>query len=118
VSGVVIDGACRDIKESEEAGLPIYGRAVVPVTARGRIVQLAMDVPVSMAGVTVHPGDLVVADSCGVVFVPSTRLEDVLERARAIIKREAQMLASVRSGRSIVEAMRDSEFASDALERP
>ena len=40
MAGVAIDGACRDIAESEELDLPIFGRAVVPVSARGRIVQI------------------------------------------------------------------------------
>jgi regulator of RNase E activity RraA len=44
--GVITDGACRDIAESEEQGFPVFGRAVVPVSARGRIVRLAMDEPV------------------------------------------------------------------------
>jgi regulator of RNase E activity RraA len=68
---VIIDGACRDIAESEEQGFPVFGRAVVPVSARGRIVQLAMDEPVEFAGVTVRPGCAVLADRNGVVFVPT-----------------------------------------------
>ena len=74
IGGVVIDGACRDIAESQELGFPVYGRAVVPVSARGRIVQLAMDEPVEFAGTTVHPGDAVLADRNGVVFVRAADL--------------------------------------------
>jgi regulator of RNase E activity RraA len=110
VVGVVIDGACRDITESQELGLPVYGRAVVPVSARGRIVQLDMGVPIDVAGVTVQPDDLVVADACGVVFVPAARAAEVFSRARAIARREARMVEAVRSGRSVVETMHDSQF--------
>jgi regulator of RNase E activity RraA len=110
IAGVVIDGACRDIAESDEVGLPIFGLAVVPVSARGRIVQTAMDVPVAFAGVTVHPGDYVVADRSGVVFVPAADAERVTDLAERIATREAAMVEAVRNGESIVEVMHDSRF--------
>ena len=84
IGGVVIDGACRDIAESEEQGFPVFGRAVVPVSARGRIVQLGMDEPVQFAGVTVQPGDEVLADRNGAVFIPAADLGRVVELPSAI----------------------------------
>lgn len=110
IGGVVIDGACRDIAESHELGFPVFGRAVVPVSARGRIVQLDMAVPVEFAGVTVAPGDLVLADRSGVVFVPRDRAEDVLTLAERIVAREAAMADAVRAGRPVGEVMHDSRF--------
>jgi regulator of RNase E activity RraA len=83
IGGVVIDGACRDLAESEELGFPVFGRAVVPVSARGRIVQLAMNEPIRFAGVTVSPGDAVLADRNGVVFIPAAELDRVLAACRA-----------------------------------
>jgi regulator of RNase E activity RraA len=110
LGGVVIDGACRDIAESEEHGFPVFGRAVVPVSARGRIVQLAMDEPAAFAGVTVHPGDAVLADRNGVVFVPAAHLERVLALAELITVREAAMADAVRAGQPVTEVMHDSRF--------
>jgi regulator of RNase E activity RraA len=110
LGGVVIDGACRDIAESEEHDFPVFGRAVVPVSARGRIVQLAMEEPVPFAGVTVHPGDLVLADRNGVVFVPQQELDRVLDLAERIVAREEGMAAAVRSGQPVTEVMHDSKF--------
>jgi regulator of RNase E activity RraA len=110
ILGVVIDGACRDIAESEELGFPVFGRAVVPVTARGRIVQLAMDEPVSFAGVTVRPQDIVIADRNGVVFVPAEELDRVLSLAERIVAREAAMADAVRNGEPVTEVMHDSRF--------
>jgi regulator of RNase E activity RraA len=112
IGGVVIDGACRDIAESEEHDFPVFGRAVVPVSARGRIVQLAMEEPVPFAGVTVHPGDLVLADRNGVVFVPQQELDRVLDLAERIVAREEGMAAAVRSGQPVTEVMHDSKFPS------
>lgn len=110
IRGVVVDGACRDVDAITEAGFPVYARAGVPVTARGRIVERASDVPVSFAGVTVTPGDLVIADASGVVIVPASRAEDVLAAAERLAARQESMLAAVRSGRSVVEVMADSQF--------
>lgn len=110
IGGVVIDGACRDIAESEEHGFPVFGRAVVPVSARGRIVQLAMEEPVPFAGTTVHPGDLVLADRNGVVFVPQQEADRVLDLAERIVAREEGMAAAVRDGQPVTEVMHDSKF--------
>jgi regulator of RNase E activity RraA len=110
IGGVVVDGACRDIAESEEAGFPVFGRAVVPVSARGRIVQLAMEEPVEVAGVTVHPGDLVLADRNGVVFVPAAEADRVLGLAERIVARETAMAEAVRAGRPVTDVMHDSRF--------
>lgn len=110
IGGVVIDGACRDINESHELDFPVFGRAVVPVSARGRIVQLDMAVPVEFAGVTVMPGDLVLADRNGVVFVPADRAADVITLAERIVARETAMAEAVRAGRPVGEVMHDSKF--------
>lgn len=110
LGGVIIDGACRDIAESEEQGFPVFGRAVVPVSARGRIVQLAMDEPVEFAGVTVRAGDAVLADRNGVVFVPAAELDRVVALAERIVARENAMADAVRSGQPVTEVMHDSKF--------
>lgn len=110
IGGVVVDGACRDIAESEEHGFPVFGRAVVPVSARGRIVQVATGEPIEVAGVTVHPRDLVLADRNGVVFVPRAHAEDVLELAEAITAREDAMAEAVRAGQPVSEVMHDTRF--------
>ena len=110
IAGVVIDGACRDIAESQDLDFPVFGRTVVPVSARGRIVQLAMDEPVSFAGTTVESGDLVLADHNGVVFVPTSHIEAVLDMAERITAREADMADAVREGQAVTEVMHDSRF--------
>ena len=110
VAGVVIDGACRDIAESDELGLPMFGRAVVPVSARGRVVQTAMDAPIDVAGVAVCSGDVVVCDRSGVVFVSAADALRVVALAERIALREQAMVAALRDGASVVEVMHDSRF--------
>lgn len=105
LSGVVVDGACRDVDESREVGFPVFARAVVPVTARGRIMQQSVNEEVQFAGVQVHPGDLVIADGSGVVFIPRPHEKEVIAEAEAIAARESKMGEAIRSGRSVVEVM-------------
>lgn len=110
VAGVVVDGACRDVDEARRLNFPVFARAAVPVTARGRIVEESFDEPVSVATVPVAPGDLVVADSSGVVFVARGQAAGVVDLAEAIAAREAAMATAVLEGASIVEVMHDRRF--------
>jgi regulator of RNase E activity RraA len=110
IRGTVIDGLSRDIEGSEVIGYPVYGRGVTMISARNRVVQLASGQPVSVAGVTVHENDYVIADCCGTVFVPAARIEEMIELAERIARRQDGMVQAVRSGRSVAEVMHDKEF--------
>jgi 4-hydroxy-4-methyl-2-oxoglutarate aldolase len=105
VAAVVIDGACRDLDESCELGLPVFGRAGVPVTARGRVAEHDFNHPITIAGVAVRPGDLVLADRSGVVFVAGDKAEIIVATAEAIFAREQLMAADIERGRPIGEVM-------------
>jgi 4-hydroxy-4-methyl-2-oxoglutarate aldolase len=105
VEGIVIDGACRDVDESRELDLSIYAKACVPITARGRIVEVAWNVPVYIAGIQVSPGDLILADASGVVFVPLARAEEAIGVAEAIVRKERLMADQVDSGKAMTEVM-------------
>jgi regulator of RNase E activity RraA len=85
--------------------LPVYARAGVPVTARGRVVETDWNLPVAVAGITVHPSDLVIADGSGVVFIPRDRADEVLAAAERIAKRELLMANDVRAGLPISRIM-------------
>jgi 4-hydroxy-4-methyl-2-oxoglutarate aldolase len=83
----------------------VWARAGVPVTARGRIVEEAFQVPIEVCGIAVQPGDLVIADATGVVFVPAGRADEVITMAEDIFAREAAMAADVRAGKKPSEVM-------------
>jgi 4-hydroxy-4-methyl-2-oxoglutarate aldolase len=105
VGGVIVDGACRDIDESREHKFPVYARSAVPTTARGRIVEEAFNVPITVGGIPVKPGDLVIADGSGVVFVSADRAEEVIKTAETIFATEAAMGEALRGGKKITEVM-------------
>ena len=75
------------------------------MTARGRVVEASMGEPIRVANLTVRPGDYVIADWRGVVFVSAERVEEVIGTAETLAVREAQMAEAVRAGRSVVEVM-------------
>jgi regulator of RNase E activity RraA len=110
IAGVVIDGVCRDIGESQQLGFPVFGRAVVPVSARGRIVQLASGEPIVFAGVQVCQGDLVIADVNGVAFLPRANAEPIVAFAEKLTAREEQMAAAVLAGEPVSVVMHDTAF--------
>ena len=99
---MVVDGAARDIDACEEMGFPVFARAAVPITARGRIMQEAYNVTVRMGDVQVSPGDVVVADINGVVFIPPSKLEDVIVRAESLMEKEEQMKADLLAGMDVL----------------
>lgn len=105
VAAVIVDGACRDLDEGVEFGLPVYARAAVPVTARGRVAEHSFNTPITVAGVAVAPGDLVLADGSGVVFVPAAKAETVIAAAEDIYAREQLMAAAIERGDPIGEVM-------------
>jgi 4-hydroxy-4-methyl-2-oxoglutarate aldolase len=110
IRGTVIDGMSRDIDGSASIGYPVYGRGVTMVSARNRVVQVDSGCPITVAGVTVHEDDYVIADQCGTVFVPAARIDEVLDLAGRIQRRQDAMVQAVRSGRSVEEVMHDTQF--------
>ena len=105
IRGVIVDGPVRDVDEFTEVGLPVFSRAVTPTTARGRIHEAAINVEVTMGDVAVQPGDLVIADATGVVFVPVAAAEKVVAAAERIAAREKLMVDAVHRGEPVTEIM-------------
>ncbi|HLF78813.1 MAG TPA: RraA family protein [Dehalococcoidia bacterium] len=105
VAGVVCGGAVRDIDESRELELPVFARASVPRTARGRIIEETFNEPIKIGDVDVSPGDLVLADGSGVTFLAAAKAEEVLQSAEMIAGREAKMKEAALAGDPISEVM-------------
>ena len=106
-AGVVIDGAFRDLEGCEEAGFPIFARALTCGTAQ-KTGEGQINVPVSCAGVAVNPGDFIVGDVNGVCVIPRDQAETVLERAAkkvAAQKRAAEEME--RTGKAVTRIQMD-----------
>jgi regulator of RNase E activity RraA len=105
VAGVIIDGASRDVDEAMGLGLPLFAKSRTPLTARNRIIEESTNEQIEIAGVTVRPGDYVIADNSGIVVVPADRAPEVIKEAENIVAREAAMAKDVMAGKSVVEVM-------------
>jgi 4-hydroxy-4-methyl-2-oxoglutarate aldolase len=105
VGGVITDGACRDVDEAIGLGLPVYAAGTTPLTARGRHGEVAWNVPVEVAGVTVRPGDLVIADGSGVVFLPAEHADQILRAAREVAAREEALSVRIKEGESVAAVL-------------
>jgi 4-hydroxy-4-methyl-2-oxoglutarate aldolase len=105
VQGVIVDGLCRDIDEGRELGFPIFARGVIPSTARGRIIETDFNCPITVGDITVRPGDWVIADGSGVVFLAADQIEAVLDQAEKLLAREATLLKDIEAGIPVSKVM-------------
>lgn len=108
ISGVVIDGACRDLDDCVDLNFPVYARGTVVATARGRVQEESTNTMIQFGGVQVRPGDIVMGDKSGVVVVPVEWVDQVLEKAEQLFQKEEAMVAQIRSGHPMMEV--DSAF--------
>ena len=113
VSGVVVDGAARDIDMCKEFEFPVYARGTVPITARGRIMQESFNEVIRVGDIQLRPGDIVMADINGVVIIPVEKLDEVLEAAEQIFQKELAMVEELRKGTPIIEV--DEKFAYEQM---
>ena len=105
VAGVIVEGPTRDVDQGRLYDFPVFARHHTSRTARGRIVEVGTNVPVSVGDVLVSPGDYVIADGTAVVFVTQGDIERVLETAEAVAKRERSMVDSLLEGTPISQVM-------------
>ena len=105
MAGMVLDGAIRDIWDVRRMGLTIYARSASPRTAVGHYATVARNVEVNCGGVSVRPGDIIIADEDGVVVVPQERAEEVLKKAQEIDAREKGMFPFIREFKSLTKAI-------------
>lgn len=105
-AGAVIDGGVRDVAYLRKIGFPVYATGIVPSTSVHHYRFGGAQIPVSCDGVTVNPGDIVVADSDGVAVVPRDKAQEVLSLAQQMDFKEHSMYAVIEQLKSIVEAVK------------
>ena len=105
-SGAVIDGGVRDTAYLQKIGFPVFSLGTVPSTSVGHYRFAGSNIPVVCDGVHVEAGDMVVADSDGVVIVPRAKAVEVLATAQEMDFKEHSMYAYIEKLKSIGEAVK------------
>ncbi len=97
IVGAVIDGVIRDLSVIRAFGFPVWGRGTCPAGPLKRGPG-AIGVAVSVGGVVIAPGDLIVGDADGIVVVPAARIPTVLDEVRERMRLEEEWLERIRAG--------------------
>lgn len=98
-AGAVVDGVVTDVDEIEELGLTVHARGTSMLTTKLHGIDAGgVNVPVSCGGAVVHPGDAVLADANGVLVVPVSVLEQIVDIALADDAEEPELVAELRAG--------------------
>lgn len=99
LGGLVLDGPIRDIDALSEMDLPVYATGCTPggphKDGPGEI-----NIPIACGGVSVYPGDIIIADADGVIVVPLADATNVLEAAIALHKTDSSKVEAARNGTS------------------
>jgi regulator of RNase E activity RraA len=105
-AGAVIDGGVRDVAYLKKIGFPVYASGIVPSTSAGHYRAVGAGESLTCDGVAVNAGDIVAADSDGVVVVPRELGPKVLVLAQQLDFKEHSMYAYIENTKSIEDAVR------------
>ncbi|MGZ7070008.1 MAG: RraA family protein [Methanobacterium sp.] len=100
IMATVIYGAVRDVSAIKEMRYPVFSKNIVPNAGNPKA-EGEINVPVKCDDITVNPYDFIVGDECGVVVVPKELLDDVINEAFNIKKREKIIISSINKGNSL-----------------
>lgn len=100
LGGIVVDGAMRDSLELRELGFPVFCAGTNP-NGPTKFVPGRINWPVSVGGVAVSPGDLVVADADGVVFIERHKAASMLPLAQKKVDDETRRIADIKAGKAL-----------------
>lgn len=107
IAGTVIDGACRDTHLSRKLGYPIFSRSYSMRTGKDRVQVEGVNVVVNIGDARVCPGDIVRGDADGVLVIPHTHEDAVLQAAEEIDEIEQRIRDAVKAGRTLADARRE-----------
>ena len=104
IEGTVIDGVCRDLDSVLEHGYPIYSQGAYMTTGKDRVQCDAVNVPVSITGKLVNPGDYILADESGAIVIPQEKIDEVLKTAEIVVAAEERIVQAILQGSTLKEA--------------
>lgn len=103
LAGNIVDCGVRDIQDIRNLDYPVWSRGQTPISGKFRFAAWQINGPVVCAGISVFPGDLVVADDSGVVIIPQRFIKQVIQQALNILKKESRLIEAIEEGSSMDE---------------
>jgi RraA family protein len=101
LAGVIVDGAIRDYDELAALDFPVYAKGVTPngpyKNGPGEI-----NTPIAFGGRVVCPGDIVVGDGDGILFIKPEEARELAEKAQAVVEKEAKILDNILNHHSYI----------------
>jgi 4-hydroxy-4-methyl-2-oxoglutarate aldolase len=104
-AGAIVDASIRDLPQIQRIQFPIYSRGVSPGTTVGHYRSVGVNIPVTCAGATVRPKDIITADEDGVAVVPFENAAEVLKKAQDLDNTEHSMYPFIERFKSLTEAI-------------
>lgn len=101
VKAGVVDGPATDFSEFTKVDMPMWCRGPSPITTKILGLEGALNVPISVGGQTIHPGDAILCDESGVVALRPTEARAIAERAIAMQEAEIVLLQRLRAGEKL-----------------
>jgi regulator of RNase E activity RraA len=101
LGGLVTDGAIRDIAGVEQSGLRVWARGTASPAPGNALTFIDWGMPIACGGVTIFPGDVIVADRDGAVVIPQAMIESVVSEAAEIERFDAWVIGQVGQGRPL-----------------
>lgn len=110
LSGIISDGAVRDVQALRDLDFPAYTRGTVVASVRGRVGMASLNQPVTLDGNVINPGDIAAADENGVVVFPGEQAHEVFEAAYAVVTRERRMVQRIRYGEDPIRVHHEARY--------
>lgn len=117
VAGIIVDGLVTDLGELRQYGVPVWSRGTSAVTVKTLGLGGEFCIPVSCGGVTVNPGDAILADENGVLVLPPGEIEESATRAMQMSKDEKLTLARLDAGEKYPDILGSTKIVMDAIEK-
>ena len=109
IRGLVIDGAARDMEAIAALGFPVFSRGLA-IGACTKKQKGTLNRAVTLGGLVIRPGDVVVGGADGVVVIEQERAEAVYRAAVERQDREMAIMKELRSGKTTLELLGLSRF--------
>ena len=116
LAGTIVDGPATDVPEIEEMEYLVFCRGVSPITTRSAGTAGEINTTIQCGGVSVNPGDLILADDNGIMVIPPTNIQEIIRRCAPRYANEAEVRRRLLAGEKLGDISGASDRVRAALE--